>query len=273
MCDGSARGARGVRRGGPRWLRSSRSPAGWLSRRAAIADVHGWRCCAFQSLGDTEPYFSEGVADELISELSRVRGMEVSGALVELRAHRATTRRQRRPRVKLGRDTGAHRLGAAIADNTCTSTPNWSKRPAVAASGARSSNAPRNEASPCNATSPCAWRKHADARITAPPPQQRRCRGLPALSAGPRTAIGRGDHGLGARCAISTRNAVKRDPNFARSLGGARRADANVASEAIDAGPADALPHRRGYGAGSRRRRSRHRPRQRLWPIRFLSVR
>ncbi len=33
----------------------------------------------FESLGDTQPYFSEGVADELISEVSRIQGMEVSG--------------------------------------------------------------------------------------------------------------------------------------------------------------------------------------------------
>src|SRR5262249_42893940 len=31
----------------------------------------------FQNVGDTEPYFAEGVADELITELSRVHGLAV----------------------------------------------------------------------------------------------------------------------------------------------------------------------------------------------------
>ncbi len=51
--------------------------AAMLAPRAAPAGPTRIAVLRFDNLGDTEPYFAEGVADELISELSKIAGIEV----------------------------------------------------------------------------------------------------------------------------------------------------------------------------------------------------
>lgn len=185
----------------------------------------------FENLGGTEPYFSEGVADELISEVSRIQGMEVSGrassfSLTGANATPANAARQLGATLVL---TGSvRRLPDKVRVNA----------ELVEAPGGRSLwgqtfERPNNEVFLLERDIAVRVAQAADARIRAPPPQRVDPEAYRLYLQGREQQLGVATTGW-SPVRDRYRQAVDHDPHFAEAWAALARAEANVEAERLD---------------------------------------
>lgn len=223
-----------------RWRPALFAAAGVLV--LAVAGLWTWRTLQppetprlavlrFENLGDTEPYFSEGVADELISEVSRIQGMEVSGrassfALTGDKATPAEAARQLGATLVL---TGSvRRLRDTVRVNA----------ELVEAPGGRSLwsetfERPPNEAFLLDRDIAVRVAQAADARITAPPPQRVEPEAYRLYLQAREQQLGVANAGW-TPVRDQYAQVVARDPHFAEAWSALARAEANAARERTD---------------------------------------
>lgn len=200
----------------------------WVWRAVQPPETPRLAVLRFENLGDTEPYFSEGVADELISEVSRIQGMEVSAraSSFALSGDRATPA------------NAAHELGATLVlTGSVRRLPNVVRVNAelVEAPGGRSLwsetfERPPNEAFLLDRDIAVRVAQAADARVTAPPPRRVEPEAYRLYLQGREQQLGVSSSGwtpVRDRYAQS----VARDPHFAEAWAALARAEANVAGE------------------------------------------
>jgi adenylate cyclase len=232
-----------------RWKRARRwvFPAAAIVMLAAVA-LTAWFVFAahaikiprlailrFQNLGNTEPYFAEGIADELINELSRVPGMEVTAraSSFALTGDNATPEQAAR---KLGATlllTGSVRHLA----NTIRVNAELVAAPSGRSLWARAFEHPANEAFALQRDIAIRVAKEADARVTAPPPPNIDAEAYRLYLQGRDLQLGKTTQDwAGVRDLY--RAAVERDPNFAKAWAQLANAEANVASDAVNKAPA-----------------------------------
>jgi adenylate cyclase len=208
----------------------------WLAFAPRAITIPRLAVLRFQGLGDTEPYFAEGVADELITELSRVVGMEVTAraSSFALSGDNATPEKaSKKLRATLVLTASVRRLPNAIRVNAQL----------VEAPGGRSLwsevfERPTNEAFALQRDIAVRVAQQADARITAPPPKSVDAEAYRLYLQGRDLQLGMATFDW-AKVRDLYRNAVQRDPNFGEAWAALADAEASTASEAIDAGPAD----------------------------------
>jgi TolB-like protein len=184
----------------------------------------------FQSLGDTESYFSEGVADELISEAARIQGMEVTArassfSLAGAAATPANAARQLGATLVL---TGSvRRLPDKVHVNA-----QLVEAPSGRSIWTQSFERPSNEASLLERDIAIRVAQAADARITAPPPQRVDSDAYQLYLQGRELQLGVAGSGWKV---VRDRyaQAVARDPSFAEGWAALARAEANVESERV----------------------------------------
>ncbi|MFZ2031528.1 MAG: adenylate/guanylate cyclase domain-containing protein [Vitreimonas sp.] len=192
----------------------------------------------FENLGDTEQYFSEGVADELISEVSRIQGIEVSGrassfSLTGANATPANAARQLGATLVL---TGSvRRLPDRVRVNA----------ELVEAPGGRSLwsqtfERPSNEAFLLERAIAIRVAQAADARVSAPPPRRVDPEAYRLYLQGREEQLGVASTGW-TPVRDRYREAVDRDPHFAEAWAALARAEANVAGEHLDEQPGGAF--------------------------------
>lgn len=185
----------------------------------------------FENLGDTEPYFSEGVADELISEASRIQGMEVSGraSSFSLNGDNATPA------------NAARRLGATLVlTGSVRRLPDRVRVNAelVEAPGGRSLwgqtfERPSSEVFLLERDIAVRVAQAADARVTAPPPQRVDPEAYRLYLQAREAQLGVTSTGWNAVRDLY-RQAVDHDPHFAEAWSALGRAEANAEAERID---------------------------------------
>jgi len=190
----------------------------------------------FQSLGNTEPYFAEGVADELITELSSVRGMEVTARASSF----ALSDDQATP------DEAARKLGATLVlTGSVRRLPDVVRVNAelIEAPGGRSlwSQAferPAREAFQLQRDIAIRVAQAADTQVTAPPPKDvdEEAYRLYLQGRDEQLRIANFDW---AKVRDLYRSAVQRDPDFGQAWASLADAEAGAASEVVDNGPAD----------------------------------
>ena len=185
----------------------------------------------FQNLGDTEPYFAEGIADELINELSRVPGMEVTARASSFALSGDNANPEQAAR-KLGATlllTGSVRHLA----NTIRVNAELVAAPSGRSLWARAFEHPANEAFALQRDIAIRVAKEANARVTAPPPQNVDAEAYRLYLQGRDLQLGKTTRDwAGVRDLY--RAAVERDPNFAKAWAQLANAEANVASDAVD---------------------------------------
>jgi TolB-like protein len=188
----------------------------------------------FESLGDTEPYFSEGVADELIGEVSRIQGMEVSGraSSFALTGDKATPA------------NAAQTLGATmvlsgsvrkLADRVSVNAQ-LVEAPSGRVLWTQTFERPAADASLLERDIAIRVAQAADARVTGPPPQRVDPEAYRLYLQGREQQLGVASSDWSAVRDLY-RSAVDRDPRFAEAWAALARAEANVASEVVDNGP------------------------------------
>ena len=210
--------------------------AGWFAFGPRAVTIPRLAVLRFQNLGDTEPYFAEGVADELITELSRVHGMEVTAraSSFALTGERATP------------EVAARELGATlILTGSVRRLPKMMRVNAelVEAPGSRSLwsevfERPTNEAFALQRDIAIRVAQQADARVTAPPPRRVDEEAYRLYLQGRDLQLGVAASDW-AKVRDLYRNAVQRDPNFGEAWAALADAEASAAGEAVDDGPAD----------------------------------
>ncbi len=208
----------------------------WLSR-ALQPPTPRLAVLRFQSLGGTESYFSEGLADELISEVSRIQGMEVSA--------RASSFSLAGPAATPA--NAARQLGATLVlTGSVQRSPDSVRVNAelVEAPSGRSLwrqgfDRPSNEASLLERDIAIRVAQAADARVTAPPPQRVEAEGYRLYLQGREQQLGVASTGWAVVRDRYTQ-AVARDPHFAEAWAALARAEANVESERVNNGGAEA---------------------------------
>lgn len=207
----------------------------------AIAGVWTWRAMQppatprlavlrFANLGSTEPYFSEGVADELISEVSRIQGMEVSGRASSF----ALTGDNATPA------NAARQLGATLVlTGSVRQLPDKVRVNAelVEAPGGRSLwsqtfERPASDAFQLERDIAIRVAQAADARISAPPPRRVDPEAYRLYLQGREQQLGVATTGW-TPVRDRYQEAVTRDPHFAQARAALARAEANVASEQL----------------------------------------
>src|SRR4029077_10869740 len=208
----------------------------WLAFAPRAITIPRLAVLRFQGLGDTEPYFAEGVADELITELSRVQGMEVSAraSSFSLSGDNATP------------EQASQKLGATLVlTGSVRRLPNAIRVNAqlVEAPGGRSLwskvfERPTNEAFALQRDIAIRVAQQADARVTAPPPKSVDEEAYRLYLQGRDLQLGVANSDW-AKVRDLYRNAVQRDPNFGEAWAALADAEASAASEAVDNGPAD----------------------------------
>lgn len=208
----------------------------WLAFAPRAITIPRLAVFRFQGLGDTEPYFAEGVADELITELSRVEGMEVTGraSSFSLSGDNATP------------EQASQKLGATLVlTGSVRLLPNAIRVNAqlVEAPGGRSLwskvfERPTNEAFALQRDIAVRVAQQADARVTAPPPKSVDEEAYRLYLQGRDLQLGVANSDW-AKVRDLYRNAVQRDPNFGEAWAALADAEASAASEAVDNGPAD----------------------------------
>jgi TolB-like protein/class 3 adenylate cyclase len=205
---------------------------GWQVIHADLQRTPRLAVLAFESLGGTEPYFSEGLADELISEVSHIDGMEVSGrassfALTGDRATPANAARELGATLVL---TGSvRRLADVVRVNAQL----------VEAPGGRTLwsdtfERPPNDAFLLERDIAVRVAQAADARVTAPAPQRVSAEAYRLYLEGREKQLGVTSVGW-APVRDAYQEAVASDPRFAPAWAGLARALANVENERIAA--------------------------------------
>jgi adenylate cyclase len=209
---------------------------GWFIFAPRAITIPRLAVLRFQGLGDTEPYFAEGVADELINELSRVVGMEVTAraSSFALSGDNATPEQaSKKLRATLVLTASVRRLANAIRVNA----------ELVEAPGGRSLwskvfERPANEAFALQRDIAIRVAQQADARITAPPPKSVDAEAYRIYLQGRDLQLGMATFDW-AKVRDLYRKAVQRDPNFGEAWAALADAEASAALDVIDNGPAD----------------------------------
>lgn len=191
----------------------------------------------FQGIGNTEPYFAEGVADELITELSRVKGMEVTAraSSFALSGDSATP------------EQASQKLGATLVlTGSVRRLPNSIRVNAelVEAPGGRTLwsqvfERPANQAFALQRDIAVRVAQQADARITAPVPHNVDADAYNLYLQGRDLQLGKASSDW-SQVRDLYRAAVDRDPDFAEAWAALASAEADVASDAVNQGPLDA---------------------------------
>jgi len=192
----------------------------------------------FENLGDTEPYFSEGVADELISEVSRIQGMEVSGrassfSLTGANATPASAARQLGATLVL---TGSVRR----LENKVRVNAELVEAPGGRSLWSQTFERPTGDAFLLERDIAIRVAQAADARISAPPPQRVDPEAYRLYLQGREEQLGVATSGW-TPVRDRYREAVDRDPHFAEAWAALARAEANVAGEQTSGAFTDAI--------------------------------
>lgn len=184
-----------------------------------------------ENISDTEPYFSEGVADELISEAGRIQGMEVSGraSSFALTGERATPA------------NAAKELGATLVlTGSVRRLPDKVRVNAelVEAPGGKSLwrqtfERPASEVFQLERDIAIRVAQAADARVTAPLSRQVDAEAYNLYLQGREKQLGVAQSDW-RKVRDLYRSAVDRDPRFAAAWAALARAEANLASDTLD---------------------------------------
>lgn len=191
----------------------------------------------FESDGDTDPAFAEGVADELITELSRVQSMEVTAraSSFALTGDRATPA------------NAAHELGARyVLTGSVRRLPqvirvhaDLSEAPSGRVVWSQAFEGPPTDAFVLQREMAVQVAQAVGTRLSAPPPHRVDAEAYQLyLQARELQTRSVSRNWRGVRDLY--RSAVDRDPRFVQAWAALARAEANVANETIDTGPADA---------------------------------
>ncbi len=207
----------------------------WFMIEPSSSPVPRLAVLRFQNVGDTEPYFAEGVADELITELSRVHGMAVVA--------RASS-------FALSGDSATPEQAAQKLEATLVLTGSVRRLPntirvnaelAEASSGrilwSQAFERPNNQAFALQRDIAIRVAQQADARVTAPPPQDVDAEAYRLYLQGRDLQLGKTISDWG-QVRDLYRAAVQRDPNFAEAWAQLANAEANAASDAVNSMPA-----------------------------------
>ena len=193
----------------------------------------------FENSDETEPAFADEVADELITELSRVRGMEVTAraSSFSLSGDRATPANAAR---ELGVTLCPDRFSAPSAPGNPRA-----RRPRRGAERPRDLDPHfRGTGRPMPSCFSAKWRcrspKPLRARLSAPPPRRVDADAYQSYVQA-REMQTRSVQSNWRDVRDLYRSAVDRDPNFVQAWAALARAEANVANEALDSGPANAV--------------------------------
>ena len=191
----------------------------------------------FENTDETEPAFAEEVADELITELSRVRGMEVTArassfALTGDRATPANAARELGVRfVLMG---SVRRLSQAIRVHA-----DLAEAPSGRVIWTHAFEGRPTEAFLLQREMAVQVAQAVGARLSASPPRQVDAEAY-QLYVQARELQTRSVQSNWRDVRDLYRSAVDRDPRFVQAWAALARAEANVANEAIDSGPPDA---------------------------------
>jgi adenylate cyclase len=191
----------------------------------------------FENSDETEPAFAEEVADELITELSRVRGMEVTAraSSFSLSGNRATP-------ANAARELGARfvlmgsvrRLPQAIRVHA-----DLVEAPSGRVIWTHAFEGPSTDAFLLQREMAVQVAQAVGARLSAPPPHRVDPEAYQNYVQA-RELQTRSVQGNWRDVRDLYRGAVDRDPSFVQAWAALARAEANVANEAMDGGPPDA---------------------------------